>query len=155
MGIIGQKILIKRKELGLTQEELAHKMGYKSKSTINKIELGINDVPYCRIIQFAKILDTSVAELIEQDLHNSKDDLSIQIIISTSKTRETMYSNLNEEMIKKGFTIKKIAIRMNIDPRKLSAKLKGKELLSVLEAQKIKKVIGSDLPLEVLFEGSK
>ena len=41
---IGKRIKIKREELGLTQEDLAKRMGYKSKSTINKIELGINDI---------------------------------------------------------------------------------------------------------------
>ena len=39
---IGLRIQQRRKALGLTQEELAFKMGYKSKSTINKIEKGFN-----------------------------------------------------------------------------------------------------------------
>jgi transcriptional regulator with XRE-family HTH domain len=49
--------------LGLTQEELANRMGYKSKSTINKIELGINDIPQSKIVQFAEVLGTTPAEL--------------------------------------------------------------------------------------------
>jgi transcriptional regulator with XRE-family HTH domain len=52
-----------RKQLGLTQEELAKKMGYKSKSTINKIELGINDIPQSKIFQFAEVLGTTPAYL--------------------------------------------------------------------------------------------
>ena len=62
---IGQQIKKRREELGLTQEELAKKIGYKSKSTINKIELGINDIPQKRIVDFANALDTTVAELME------------------------------------------------------------------------------------------
>lgn len=46
MSEMGRKIAERRKELGFTQEELAAKVGYKSKSTINKIELGINGVPF-------------------------------------------------------------------------------------------------------------
>ena len=36
---IGQRVKIRREELGMSQEELAKKIGYKSKSSINKIEL--------------------------------------------------------------------------------------------------------------------
>lgn len=60
---IGENIAQKRKELGLTQEELALRMGYKSKSTINKIESGINDIPQSKIAKFAQVLMTTPAEL--------------------------------------------------------------------------------------------
>ena len=63
MSNIGQKIKQRRLSLEMTQEELAFKMGYKSKSTINKIELGINDIPQSKIVQFAKVLQTSIAFL--------------------------------------------------------------------------------------------
>lgn len=72
MSNIGQRIMIRRKELQLTQEELAAKMGYKSKSTINKIELGINDIPQSKIVKFAEVLDTTIAYLMgwEEDKKN-------------------------------------------------------------------------------------
>ena len=63
MSIVGENILAMRKELGMTQEELAKKMGYKSKSTINKIELGINDIPQSKIAKFAEVLNTTPAYL--------------------------------------------------------------------------------------------
>ena len=40
---IGQRVKIRREELGMSQEELAKKIGYKSKSSINKIELVTDD----------------------------------------------------------------------------------------------------------------
>jgi transcriptional regulator with XRE-family HTH domain len=52
-----------RKKLGWTQEDLAKRMGYKSKSTINKIELGINDIPQSKIAKFAEVLGTTPARL--------------------------------------------------------------------------------------------
>jgi transcriptional regulator with XRE-family HTH domain len=61
--IIGRKIQKRRKELGITQEELASKMGYKSKSSINKIELGINDIPQNKISLFADALMTTPSYL--------------------------------------------------------------------------------------------
>ena len=63
MSTVGENILTLRKHLGWTQEELAKKMGYKSKSTINKIELGINDIPQSKIVKFAQVLGTTPAYL--------------------------------------------------------------------------------------------
>lgn len=60
---IGDRIALRRKQLGLTQFELAQKMGYKSKSSINKIELGITDVAQKNIIKLAEALDTDPAWL--------------------------------------------------------------------------------------------
>ena len=40
----------------ITQEELATRMGYQSKSSINKIEKGINDIPQNKIVKFAEVL---------------------------------------------------------------------------------------------------
>ena len=67
MSTVGENILLMRKRLGWTQEELARKMGYKSKSTINKIELGINDIPQSKIVQFADVLGTTPAFLMGWD----------------------------------------------------------------------------------------
>ncbi len=67
MSTVGDRILVMRKQVGLTQEELAKKMGYKSKSTINKIELGINDIPQSKILQFAEVLGTTPAHLMGWD----------------------------------------------------------------------------------------
>lgn len=61
--MIGEKIKKRRDELGLTQEELASKLGYKSKSTINKIELGINDISQTKVVTFAEALETTPAFL--------------------------------------------------------------------------------------------
>ena len=64
---IGLKIKERRMELGLTQEELAAKMGYKSKSAINKIELGVNDVSQSKVVKLAEALHTTPAHLMGWD----------------------------------------------------------------------------------------
>lgn len=46
---IGQRIKSRREELGMSQEDLAHKIGYKSKSSINKIELDIQQLRQSKI----------------------------------------------------------------------------------------------------------
>ena len=63
MANIGTRIADRRKELEMTQEELATRMGYKSRSTINKIELGVNDIPQSKIAKFAEVLRTTPAYL--------------------------------------------------------------------------------------------
>lgn len=59
MGI-AENIKQRRMELGLSQQELAELLGYKTRSTINKIELGVNQVPKNKLAKYAKALDTTV-----------------------------------------------------------------------------------------------
>lgn len=53
------RIKARREELGLTQEELAHRVGYSSKSTIQKIERGVNALRQEKIAQLAHALATT------------------------------------------------------------------------------------------------
>lgn len=58
---VGERIKQRRIELGLSQEELAQKMGYSGKSTICKAETwGTKDVKISKVEKFAEYLDTSV-----------------------------------------------------------------------------------------------
>lgn len=67
MPDIYHRIRARREALGLSQEELARRLGYKSKSSINKIEMGINDIPQSRIAAFASALETTTAYLMGVD----------------------------------------------------------------------------------------
>lgn len=63
MAEIGKKIRTRREQLGLTQEDLASKLGYKSKTTIAKIENGTNDIVQSKVVAFAAQLETTPAYL--------------------------------------------------------------------------------------------
>lgn len=63
MSNLGRRIADLRKRLGMTQEELAHRIGYRSKSAINKIELGDRDLPQKKIADIARALGVSPAVL--------------------------------------------------------------------------------------------
>lgn len=76
---IGDRIKARRVELGLTQDELAKKLGYKSRSTINKIELNINDITQPKIVDFAAALDTTVSYLMGLDSETNEKSLSTMI----------------------------------------------------------------------------
>lgn len=63
MATLYDRIKSRRTELGLTVAELAHKMGYKDKSSISKIENGKADIPQSKIAAFADALETTPAYL--------------------------------------------------------------------------------------------
>lgn len=85
MSTIGENIQQLRKALGWTQEDLAKKMGYKSKSTINKIELGINDIPQNKIVKFAEVLGTTPANLMGWD---DPSDVNLQLFATSPEKIE-------------------------------------------------------------------
>ena len=61
---IGDRIKIRREELGMTQGDLAQKVGYTSHSSIAKVESGAIDLPQSKIEAIAKALQTSPAYLL-------------------------------------------------------------------------------------------
>ena len=61
---VGANIRKRRFELKMSQQELAEAMGYKTRSTIAKIESGENDVTQKKLQRFASVLDTTVEALI-------------------------------------------------------------------------------------------
>lgn len=62
-----ERIRHRREELGMSQDELAKKLGYKSRSTIAKIEKGENDITQSKISAFAKALNTTPSYLMGWD----------------------------------------------------------------------------------------
>ena len=58
-----KNIRSRRIALKMTQQELAQKLGYKSTSTIAKIESGENDIPQAKLGAFANALNTTPAAL--------------------------------------------------------------------------------------------
>ena len=74
---VGERIRIKREELGITQDELAQLTGYKSRSSINKIEKGGNDLPQSKIVAFAKALNTTPSYLMGWEDDKPADTLTV------------------------------------------------------------------------------
>lgn len=56
---IGERIKFKREELNISQDELARRLGYKSRSSINKIELGLQNLNQSKIKAIADALQTT------------------------------------------------------------------------------------------------
>ena len=59
MKTIGERIKSRREELNLSQDELAKKLGYKSRSSINKIEMDSRNLTQSKIKAIADALETT------------------------------------------------------------------------------------------------
>ena len=68
MSELSTRLRLRREELGLSQEQLAQRMGYRSKSSITKLEKGINDIPQSKLEELADALETTPAYLLGLDM---------------------------------------------------------------------------------------
>ena len=87
----------RRIDLGLSQSELAKKVGYSDKSMISRIENGIIDLPQSKIIEFANILNTTPGALlgwdIDMDQSYNNGTISNNINSPTSTVKENHTNN--------------------------------------------------------------
>ena len=64
---IGNRIRERRRDLGMTQTELAKKVGLKTKGAISRIENDTRDLTQTQIVDFAKALNSTPSYLIGWD----------------------------------------------------------------------------------------
>lgn len=95
---IGHIIKKRREELGISQEELALKAGYKSRSSINKIEVDGRGLPQSKIAAIAKALKTTPAFLMgwENDTASAFDYVSSCFGMDAGEMLENFH-RLNEK----------------------------------------------------------
>lgn len=89
--VIGKKIKNRRIQLNMSQEELAFKMGYKSRSTIAKIESGINKLSKNKLNKLCKFLYVDLDYFDEYsddkiELNNNVNVKKIAIILAGGKS---------------------------------------------------------------------
>lgn len=75
----GERIKEKRIESGMSMDELAERMGYRSRTSIYKIEHNITDLPLSKVAEFAKILNTTSAYLMGRKAEEKKTDNNVAI----------------------------------------------------------------------------
>lgn len=63
-----------------------------------------------------------------------------------------MYRNAKAEMVRAGINLETLAAEMKNTVATWSEKLNGKRIITLDEAKKFKKIVKSDLPIEVLFK---
>lgn len=75
MSTVGERMRKRRLELGYSQEEVANKLGYKSRSSVNKMECSRN-LPITKIEHIATILECSPAYLMGWEQEQTSDEAS-------------------------------------------------------------------------------
>lgn len=75
-----KNIKAKRQELGLSQEELAKKVGYRDRTSIAKIETGKVDLSQSKIIEFANILGVTPSCLMGWDETTDKPKTKVKAV---------------------------------------------------------------------------
>ena len=84
MKTIGDRIKERRLELGLTQTDLAIRMGYKTKSTICEVERPGSNITAERLMKFAEALNTTPFYLLgkeedEYDIISAEENTIIEL----------------------------------------------------------------------------
>ena len=70
---IGQKIRMRRQEMGLSLRELSERVGYGNHSTVQRIEHDKVDLPQSKVVKFAEVLGVSVSYLMGWEEEIEKD----------------------------------------------------------------------------------
>lgn len=67
---LAENIRYLRKKMGLSQEDLAIKFGYKSYTTIQKWESGVSEPPFKQLTALAELFQVDMNTLVNCDLQN-------------------------------------------------------------------------------------
>ena len=104
--LFGMNLKKLRLEKGMSQDELAKKLGYKGRSAINKIETGVNDMPRDMVVRCAEVLGVSPLDLFfyeylpDSDVHipTQKDLLidALDVTIKNESVRNVVHAILEE-----------------------------------------------------------
>ena len=99
---VGDRIRTRRKELNITQDALAQMTGYTSRSSINKIEKGLVDIPQSKITEIADALLVTPAYLMgwEDDNSPAPDQLfeKVEQLTEDEKKWLDLYRNATEDV---------------------------------------------------------
>ena len=74
---VGANIRKRRFEMKMSQQELADAMGYKTRSTIAKIESGENDISQKKLQRLASVLETTVEALVAGSTQLEEDAVTL------------------------------------------------------------------------------
>ena len=78
---IGDRIKHRRIELGMSQDELARRLGYRSRSSINKIEKDASGLPQTKIAAIASVLQTTPSYIMGWEEMQKKNNVTADIVI--------------------------------------------------------------------------
>lgn len=114
-----------RTERGMSQEELAKKLGYKGRSAINKIETGVNDMPREMVVRCADALGVSPLDLFFYEQLPGIEDIHVK------SNKELLKESLDFQMQMQKESMK--SIKAVFDEAKTLPEGKLQQLLSYIK----------------------
>lgn len=95
-GKIGDRIKERREYLKMSQDDLAKKLGYKSRSSINKIERDASGLPQSKIVAIANALNTTPAYIMgwESDKPETSKKIDAATDVLIRMETDKLYSEL-------------------------------------------------------------
>ena len=117
---IGERIKARREQIGMTQEDLAFALGYKSKSSINKIEVGRQELTQKKILLTAQVLGTTVSYIMGWD-------------------------DAQEELVSAGGDIEDVAAELGISTQALLSMADGNDPKAIELVAKVARMIAESL----------
>lgn len=85
---IGDRIRQRREALEMSQDELARRLGYKSRSSINKIENDASGLPQSKIAAIANALQTTPGFIMGWTEMQKKNDVATDIVVRLRTDKE-------------------------------------------------------------------
>lgn len=85
---IGCRIRKRREELEMSQDELAKRLGYKSRSSIAKIEKDGRELPQKKIAVIANVLQTTPSYIMGWEEMQKKADTITDVVLRMKKDSE-------------------------------------------------------------------
>lgn len=108
--LIYEKIKLLRVMKGMSQQDLADRVGFKTASAINKIEMGLRDINHSKIMAFAKALSVSPSYLLDGELTENK----------YAKLSPFEYDNRTEFLKEFGLQVRKYRIEKGLSQEALA-----------------------------------
>lgn len=119
-GKIGDRIKERRECLKMSQDDLAKKLGYKSRSSINKIERDASGLPQSKIVAIANALNTTPAYIMgwESDKSETSKKIGATTDVLIRMETDKLYSELVLTLYKMD-NDKLLAVKAMLDSLKL------------------------------------
>lgn len=123
---IGDRVRLLREQKGMTQEELATQLGYKSKSSVTHIERG-RDIPRSMVVKLADILNTTPAYLMGWDEKKDNSEITgISILDSNNICMIPLF-----ESVSAGFGAYADSTRIGFIPMYIETEYDAENMLAI------------------------
>jgi transcriptional regulator with XRE-family HTH domain len=95
---VADRVKERREELGISQEELAHRMGLKSRSSITRIEKSGDDITLKDVERLSKALNCSPLYLMgwdpDEKKQDSRDEIAFNVYSQLNDDQKTLIDNM-------------------------------------------------------------